>query len=65
METEETNRRIIESLKKIQYQPKTMEVDPGGFHKALLLGDKKIVHPIFRWIFQNRQRVEKSAYLAK
>jgi intraflagellar transport protein 81 len=65
LEAEETNRRLIESLKRIQYQPKEAEVDPGGFHKALLLGHKKVVHPIFLWIFQNRERVEKTAYLAK
>ena len=52
-------------MKKVQYRPPTDSNDPGAFRRGLLRGDKKVIHPILRWVFENRDRVKKSSYLAK
>lgn len=53
----------MEALRKIQYRPD--HIDPGNFRTMLVLGEKKAVHPILQWIFENKDRVKKTTYLAK
>ncbi|XP_058460372.1 intraflagellar transport protein 81 homolog [Malaya genurostris] len=62
---EETNLQVMEALRKIQYRPAGDINDPGAFRRGLVRGEKKLIHPILRWTFENRERVKKSAYLAK
>lgn len=65
IDPEETNKRILESLRKMQYRPKLNNSDPGSFRRDLLDGDKRIIYPILRWIFENQEKIKKTAYLAK
>ncbi|XP_063696260.1 intraflagellar transport protein 81 homolog [Culicoides brevitarsis] len=60
---EESNRRIIDALRKIQYRPEN--VDLLNFKTLLVHGDKKVVHPILGWIVENKERVKKTTYLAR
>lgn len=60
---EESNRRIMDALRKIQYRPEN--VDLLNFRTLLVHGDKKVVHPILAWVFENKERVKKTTYLAK
>uniref|UniRef100_A0A336MJ98 CSON000795 protein n=1 Tax=Culicoides sonorensis TaxID=179676 RepID=A0A336MJ98_CULSO len=60
---EESNHKIMDALRKIQYRPEN--VDLLNFRTLLVHGDKKVVHPILGWIFQNKERVKKTTYLAK
>ncbi|XP_055523843.1 intraflagellar transport protein 81 homolog [Wyeomyia smithii] len=62
---EDTNLLVMEALRKIQYRPAGEIDDPGAFRRGLVRGEKKLVHPILRWTFDNRERVKKSSYLAK
>ncbi|XP_055605755.1 intraflagellar transport protein 81 homolog [Uranotaenia lowii] len=65
LDPEETNLLVMESLRKIQYRPPGDLEDPGSFRRGLVRGEKKLIHPILRWTFENRDRVKKSSYLAK
>lgn len=60
---EETNKIIMESLVKIQYTDDSMDL--GALRRGLVQCDKKVVFPIFEWIFENDDLVSKLAYLAK
>lgn len=60
----ETTKRILESLRKMQY-PNLNNSDPDSFRRDLLDGDKRIIYPILRWIFENQEKIKKTAYLAK
>uniref|UniRef100_A0A182XVD4 IFT81 calponin homology domain-containing protein n=1 Tax=Anopheles stephensi TaxID=30069 RepID=A0A182XVD4_ANOST len=62
---EETNALVMEALRKVQYRPAEAIDDPGAFRRGMVRGEKKLIHPILRWIFENRERVKKAAYLAK
>lgn len=62
---EETNAHVMDALRKIQYRPPGEMDDPGAFRRGLVRGEKKLIHPILRWTFDNRERVKKSSYLAK
>ncbi|XP_065080099.1 intraflagellar transport protein 81 homolog [Ochlerotatus camptorhynchus] len=62
---EETNVHVMDALRKIQYRPPGDMDDPGAFRRGLVRGEKKLIHPILRWTFDNRERVKKSSYLAK
>ncbi|KXJ81112.1 intraflagellar transport protein 81 homolog [Aedes albopictus] len=62
---EDTNARVMDALRKIQYRPPGDIDDPGAFRRGLVRGEKKLIHPILRWTFENRERVKKSSYLAK
>ncbi|XP_058813408.1 intraflagellar transport protein 81 homolog [Topomyia yanbarensis] len=62
---EETNLQVMDALRKIQYRPPGDIDDPGAFRRGLVRGEKKLVHPILRWTFDNRERVKKSSYLAR
>ncbi|XP_035896883.1 intraflagellar transport protein 81 homolog isoform X2 [Anopheles stephensi] len=55
----------MEALRKVQYRPAEAIDDPGAFRRGMVRGEKKLIHPILRWIFENRERVKKAAYLAK
>ncbi|CAG9806581.1 unnamed protein product [Chironomus riparius] len=60
---DETNKTIMESLVKIQYTDD--ETDIAALRRGLVRGDKKIIYPIFEWIFENDELIMKLAYLAK
>ncbi|XP_053670813.1 intraflagellar transport protein 81 homolog [Anopheles nili] len=62
---EDTNGLVMEALRKIQYRPAEDIEDPGAFRRGMVRGEKKLIHPILRWVFENRDRVKKTAYLAK
>ena len=62
---EETNATVMEALRKIQYRPPGDIDDPGAFRRGLVRGEKKLIVPILRWTFENRERVKKSSYLAR
>ncbi|XP_050081847.1 intraflagellar transport protein 81 homolog [Anopheles aquasalis] len=62
---EETNGQVMEALRKVQYRPAVDIEDPGAFRRGLLRGEKKLIHPILRWMLENRERVKKAAYLAR
>jgi intraflagellar transport protein 81 len=62
---EDTNKKIMEGLMKIQFQPKDESVDIGTLRRGLVRGEKKIIHPILQWIFENKDLIKKLAYLAK
>lgn len=62
---EDTNVQVMDALRKIQYRPLGDIDDPGAFRRGLVRGEKKLIHPILRWTFENRERVKKSSYLAK
>ncbi|XP_001847419.2 intraflagellar transport protein 81 homolog [Culex quinquefasciatus] len=62
---EETNAAVMEALRKIQYRPPGDIDDPGAFRRGLVRGEKKLIVPILRWTFDNRERVKKSSYLAR
>lgn len=62
---EETNVQVMDALRRIQYRPPGDIDDPGAFRRGLVRGEKKLIHPILRWAFENRERVKKSSYLAK
>lgn len=63
---EEIGRRIMEGLRNIQYRPPGHEqMDPIAFRMALSNGDKRTIYPILAWIFQNKDKVQQTAYLAK
>jgi intraflagellar transport protein 81 len=60
---EDTNRIIMESLVKIQYTDESMDLI--ALRRGLVQGDKRIILPIFEWIFENEDLVSKLSYLAK
>lgn len=63
---EEIGRRIMEGLRNIQYRPTGHEqMDPNSFRIALNNGDKRTIYPILVWIFENKDKVQQTAYLAK
>lgn len=64
-EPEESLKRLLEALKKIQYQPKNENMNPIAFQRGLLDGEKRIIYPILKWIFDNEELVKESSYLAK
>ena len=37
----------------------------SDFRQGLAKGDKKIIHPILEWLFQNISELKKRAYLAQ
>lgn len=53
----------MECLAKIQYTDENMDI--GILRRGLVQGDKKIIYPIFVWIFENQELIMKLAYLAK
>lgn len=53
----------MECLAKIQYTDENMDI--GALRRGLVRGDKKIIYPIFEWIFENEEVILKLAYLAK
>lgn len=53
----------MECLAKIQYTDENMDI--GALRRGLVQGDKKIIYPIFEWIFENHELIIKLAYLAK
>lgn len=63
-EPEETLKRLLEALKKIQYQLKNENINPIAFQRGLLEGEKRIIYPILKWIFDNEDVVKESSYLA-
>uniref|UniRef100_A0A182PEH9 IFT81 calponin homology domain-containing protein n=1 Tax=Anopheles epiroticus TaxID=199890 RepID=A0A182PEH9_9DIPT len=62
---EETNALVMEALRKVQYRPAEDIEDPGAFRRGMVRGEKRLIHPILSWMFENRERVKKAAYLAK
>jgi intraflagellar transport protein 81 len=58
-----TNKTIMESLAKIQYTDDGMDI--ATLRRGLVRGDKKVIYPIFEWIFENEELIGKLAYLAK
>lgn len=60
---DETNRFIMEALRRIQYRP--LDFDPLSFRTSLVHGDKRVIHPIMYWTLENKARVQKTIYLAK
>lgn len=60
---EDTNKLIMECLAKIQYTDESMDI--GTLRRGLVQGDKKIIYPIFEWMFENQDLILKLAYLAK
>lgn len=60
---EDTNRTILECLVKIQYNDDSMDI--AVLRRGLVRGDKKIIYPIFHWIFENEDLITKLAYLAR
>lgn len=61
----DTNKYILDSLKKIQYRPNNVSEDPTAFRRLLLQGDKKTIYPILQFIFKNADTVKNLAYLAQ
>ena len=53
----------MECLVKIQYTDDSMDI--AALRRGLVRGDKKILMPIFEWIFANEDLIEKLAYLAR
>lgn len=53
----------MECLAKIQYTDENMDI--RALRRGLVQGDKKIIYPIFEWIFENHDLILKLAYLAK
>lgn len=64
-EPEESLRRLLEALRKIQYQPRNENVNPIAFQRDLLDGEKRVIYPILKWIFDNEEMVKEASYLAK
>ncbi|XP_055678048.1 intraflagellar transport protein 81 homolog [Lutzomyia longipalpis] len=63
---EEVNRKIIESLKCIQYRPKEeFTKNPEMFRRGLANGEKKVIYPIISWIWANKDTIKEVAYLSK
>ncbi|XP_058060644.1 intraflagellar transport protein 81 homolog [Anopheles bellator] len=62
---EDTNVQVMEALRKVQYRPSADIDDPGAFRRGLVRGEKKLIHPILRWVLENRERVKKASYLAR
>ncbi|GAB0094862.1 Intraflagellar transport protein 81 [Sergentomyia squamirostris] len=63
---EEVIRKIIESLKCIQYRPKEeYSMNPDSFRRGLANGEKKVIYPIISWIWLNKDTVREVAYLSK
>lgn len=60
---EETNKTIMECLIKIQYTDDSMDI--GALRRGLVTGDKKVLIPIFEWVFENEDLIDKLAYLAR
>lgn len=63
----DTNRIILDALKKIQYQPVNgaVETDPTAFRRNLLQGDRKTVYPILQFVYDNKDRIADLTYLAQ
>ncbi|KAG4079952.1 hypothetical protein HA402_006264 [Bradysia odoriphaga] len=61
----DTNKFLLDSLKKIQYRPANVNGDPTAFRRLLLQGDKKTIYPILQFIFKNEEKVRNLAYLAQ
>ncbi|KAJ6637180.1 Intraflagellar transport protein 81 like [Pseudolycoriella hygida] len=61
----DTNKYILDSLKKIQYRPSNTNDDPTAFRRLLLQGDKKTIYPILQFLFKNAEKVKSLAYLAR
>lgn len=53
----------MECLVKIQYTDESMDI--AALRRDLVRGDKKILIPIFEWVFENEDLIEKLAYLAR
>ncbi|KFB46856.1 hypothetical protein ZHAS_00014862 [Anopheles sinensis] len=62
---EDTNLQVMDALRKVQYRPAEDIDDPGAFRRGMVRGEKRLIHPILRWILENSERVKKAAYLAK
>lgn len=61
----DTNKYILDSLKKIQYRPSNNNDDPSAFRRLLLQGDKKTIYPVLQFMFKNAEQVKNLAYLAQ
>lgn len=62
----ETNKHVLESLKKIQYRPINVDPnDPTAFRRNLLQGDRKTIYPVLQFIFKNTEKIKNLAYLAQ
>lgn len=62
----ETNKHVLESLKKIQYRPINADPnDPTAFRRNLLQGDRKTIYPVLQFIFKNTEKIKNLAYLAQ
>lgn len=64
-EPEEVLKRLLEALKRIQYQPKNENINPIAFQRGLLEGEKRIIYSILKWIFDNGDLVREASYLAR
>lgn len=53
----------MECLMKIQYTDDSMDI--AALRRGLVTGDKKMLLPIFEWIFENEDLIEKLSYLAR
>lgn len=53
----------MECLVKIQYTDDSMDI--AALRRGLVTGDKKVLLPIFEWIFENEDLIEKLSYLAR
>ncbi|CAH0382204.1 unnamed protein product [Bemisia tabaci] len=54
--------RLLNSLRVLKYKPAN---NLSHFRQGLAKGDKKIIHPILEWLFQNISELKKRAYLAQ
>ncbi|CAD7084672.1 unnamed protein product [Hermetia illucens] len=62
---EDTVRRILEGLQRIQYRPHIEISDPTSFRRSVHHGDKKVIHPILRYIFDHKEKIHQLTYLAR
>jgi Intraflagellar transport 81 calponin homology domain len=53
----------MECLAKIQYTDDDMDI--STLRRGLVRADKKIIFPIYEYIFENEELIAKMAYLAK
>lgn len=62
----ETNRHLLDALKRIQYRPLAVDQnDPTAFRRQLLQGDRKTIYPLLQFIFENTDKIKNLAYLAQ
>lgn len=60
-----TTNRIMECLRKIQYQPEVVVNEIGTLEDNITAVNKKVIYHILHYIYSNVKKIRQLVYLAK